>query len=192
MSLFSSCGAKYKVTYDGDFKGGKSSYREGANVKVYFDVIATDTDYSFYVDGESVRTNYSEDKGYIIEFTMPAHDVVVSYSSKNSMIYIPPQTDGELVFDTFAGGGPQYSVEIEDESVVNCEIKSVFTDPNHGEIDGESYEIHIIFTGLKPGETSATVKERSPIGDNQDIYYDVVVDDELNVTLTESGGSVID
>lgn len=91
MSIFSACGMgpKYKLdfgTSDQFFEGAKSSYHKGEKVKFYFDEIATDTDYTFYVDGKSFNPDYSDKKGYIFEFTMPDHDVKVEFTHRNSML----------------------------------------------------------------------------------------------------------
>lgn len=67
-------------------------YRKGDRVKVYFNLIATDTDYTFFVDGNRINASYSDRLGYIIKFTMPDHDVIVTYESKNSMVYQPEFT----------------------------------------------------------------------------------------------------
>ena len=73
------CGAKYC------YKNAKDSYKAGTNVKLYFDLIATDTDYSFYLDGEKINYDYDENKGFIISFVMPEHDVKLECNSRNSM-----------------------------------------------------------------------------------------------------------
>jgi len=88
-SLFACSSPKYKLDFAGqesDFKGAKSAYKEGEKVTLYFPFIATDTDYSFFVDGERINPGYEESKGYVIEFTMPAHNVTVGYSSVNSTL----------------------------------------------------------------------------------------------------------
>ena len=95
--VFSGCfpmigGKKYKVDYNGQkdsFEGARDYYRVGEKVSLAFGMIATDTDYSFYVDGEKVNPKYDEKKGYIIEFVMPERDVSVKWSSRNSMMYDP-------------------------------------------------------------------------------------------------------
>lgn len=74
------CGAKYC------YSNAKDSYKAGTNVKLYFELIATDTDYSFTLDGEPVKWSYDENKGFVIEFTMPEHDVKLECHSKNSML----------------------------------------------------------------------------------------------------------
>ena len=51
-------------------------------------MMATDTDYRFYLDYEPVNFTYDERKGFVIEFTMPEHDVTLDFSSVNSML--PP------------------------------------------------------------------------------------------------------
>lgn len=189
MSILSGCGgAKYNVDYNGQkdsFKGAKDSYRAGANVTLYFDLIATDTDYKFYVDGEQINPDYNERKGYIITFTMPEHDITVSYSSSNSMIYQPSDKEATISFDSFDGGGPEYTVKIDDESIVQYTQSSKYSNPNHAEMDGSGYTVNIIFVGIKPGKTTATVEARSPIADNFDAIYDITVDSDLKVTATE-------
>ena len=94
LCLFIAAGApkRYSVDYGGAkglFNKAKDSYREGEKVTMYFDLIATDTDYSFFIDGERINCEYDEDKGYIISFVMPAHDVKVEVETKNSMTYVP-------------------------------------------------------------------------------------------------------
>ena len=104
LALFG-CGAKkYKVEYDckDSYKGAKDEYRAGETVTVYFDMIATDTDYSFYLDGERINPGYDEGKGFVITFTMPEHDVKLSCESRNSMVYVPPTEPGTILVDYFS------------------------------------------------------------------------------------------
>ena len=78
----------YEVDYLGckdDFKKAKDSYKEGKKVTLYYDVIATDTDYTFYLDDEVLDVDYSDSKGYIITFIMPDHDVTLRVESRNTM-----------------------------------------------------------------------------------------------------------
>ena len=85
---------RYKVICDDWFEGAKRSYPEGATVRLWFSMIATDTDYTFYVDGQRVSASgYDDRKGYCIEFVMPAHDVTVTCDSWNSMVYVPEEPD---------------------------------------------------------------------------------------------------
>ena len=52
--LVGCAGKTYRVDYCGDkdfYKGAKNSYRAGQEVPLYYTMIATDTDYSFYLDG---------------------------------------------------------------------------------------------------------------------------------------------
>ena len=112
--LFGCGGKKYRVEYDGAFSGGKNSYRAGEMVTVYYEFIATDTDYSFFLDGERINTDYSEDKGFIISFIMPEHDVKLVCESRNSMIYVPEIAEGTLLVDYFREtvatvGGDRYT-----------------------------------------------------------------------------------
>lgn len=79
---------KYHVDYRGQksmFKGAQDEYAPGETVRLVFYLWATDTDYSFYLDGEYLRGRWDEDLGFVLEFTMPDHDVTVSYEMRNSM-----------------------------------------------------------------------------------------------------------
>ena len=91
-----SCKAeKYHVICSiGVFENVKNSYKAGQQVKIYFTYVATDTDHSFYLDGERISpSDYSDSKGYTISFVMPSHDVELTYDSKNSMEYTPIAED---------------------------------------------------------------------------------------------------
>ncbi|MBQ7714613.1 MAG: hypothetical protein IJT70_01955 [Clostridia bacterium] len=99
------CGAKkYRVDYDGEiqfYKGAKDEYAAGEEVKLRYDLIATDTDYSFYLDGERINTDYDDKYGFIIKFTMPEHDVKLECRSYNSMVYTPPIEEGTVLIDYY-------------------------------------------------------------------------------------------
>ena len=88
-----------------------------------------------------------------------------------------------LRFSSFSGGGYDYSVKVEDPSVVSCEARYEF-EAHAEEIDGASYDFIVEFTGLKPGATTAAVYGRSPIMEPENSVYTVSVDEALNVTLT--------
>lgn len=89
MSLFG-CGKKsYNVDYCGQknmFSGAEDSYMEGDTVELSYELIATDTDYTFFVDGQAVNAKWNVKKGYIIKFTMPDHDIEVYCTQRNSMM----------------------------------------------------------------------------------------------------------
>jgi len=81
----------YRIDYDGcrdRFKDARSMYKAGQNVTVYYKekYIATDTDYSFYLDGERLNGTFVKGKGIKLSFTMPDHDVKLCCSAKNSMV----------------------------------------------------------------------------------------------------------
>ena len=93
MLSFSACGTqKYKVHFDGyGFESRKTEYAEGEKVTVYYDLIATDTDYHFYIDDDvEMSQNYDDKHGYVFTFKMPDHDVTLHEESRNSMVYVPP------------------------------------------------------------------------------------------------------
>ena len=81
----------YRVDYgmQKDFyQNAQDAYPAGALVVLYYDVIATDTDYTFLLDGESIRYSYDNAHGFVIQFTMPAHDVTLACETRNSMTYM--------------------------------------------------------------------------------------------------------
>ena len=93
MLAISACGKqKYKLLFDGyGFESKKTEYASGEKVTVYYDFIATDTDYTFYIDDDvAMKQSYDNDHGYVFTFTMPDHDVTLHEESRNSMIYVPP------------------------------------------------------------------------------------------------------
>lgn len=87
-------GKKYKVDYCGkkmNYKNAKDKYRAGEKVTLYFSMIATDTNYSFWLDGTELQRDYDSQKGFILSFIMPEHDVVLHCSIKNTMLWEPPR-----------------------------------------------------------------------------------------------------
>lgn len=92
LSLFGCGKPKYKLQFDGfGFQSEKTEYAEGETVTVRYDLIATDTDYRFWLDDDTVEMDrdYDDAHGYIFRFSMPAHDLTLHVSSHNSMAYIP-------------------------------------------------------------------------------------------------------
>jgi len=88
----------YRVDYGGQkdlYKGAKDSYKAGREVTLYYMLIATDTDYFFYLDGEPIDFDYDDKKGFIIRFIMPDHNVKLECRAKESMTYVPPCWDVE-------------------------------------------------------------------------------------------------
>lgn len=96
---------------------------------------------------------------------------------------IETQAPATLTFSSFSGGGYEYTVEVDDPSVVSCESRYAF-EANAEEIDGASYDFIISLTGVKPGRTMVRVYGVSPIMENEVSLYTADVDDGLRVTLT--------
>ena len=88
-----------------------------------------------------------------------------------------------LRFSSFAGGGYEYTVEVDDPSVVRCSAAYEYEE-HAEEIDGASFDFVVTLTGTKPGSTTVSVYGWSPILENEDSVYTVTVDDELRVVLT--------
>lgn len=93
MSIFSK---KYKVDYCGqkfEYKNAKDEYRAGERVTLYYWMIATDTDYSFSLDGAQLSRDYDTKKGFILSFIMPDHDVKLRCYSRNTMLRELPEVE---------------------------------------------------------------------------------------------------
>lgn len=79
-------GKKFMVEYSGgmeQYKGAKRCYSAGARVVLRYSLIATDTVYDFYLDGENLNYDYDEKNGFILSFTMPPHNVKLELRQKN-------------------------------------------------------------------------------------------------------------
>ena len=78
----------------------------------------------------------------------------------------------------------------QDNEIVSYERKVRYRNADHAKMTGSGYTVTFSFTGIKPGETKMLIEERSPIADNLDRKYNVVVDEELHVSIEEL--SVVD
>ena len=90
-----------------------------------------------------------------------------------------------LSFESFDGGGPEFNVVIADEGIVSYDSRSKYRHPDHEKMNGSGYDVTITFTGIKPGETNVIIEERSPIADNLDHRYRLIVDEDLKVKIEE-------
>lgn len=107
MFSFFGCGkAAHTVDYRGqkdDYRGARDTYKTGEKVKLTYYLIATDTDYSFYLDGKQINPDYKEGKGFILQFTMPDHDVQLECRAVNSMVKTidDESLTGDLLVDLY-------------------------------------------------------------------------------------------
>lgn len=112
----------YKIDFGGAFPDEKDEYAAGETVRIKIP-LATDTDYSFAVDGESVMPELSSKGTHLIyKFVMPDHDVKVEFSSRNSMVYVPQapeDTEGTLLFDYYKAPTAIVGEAFYDEITVN-------------------------------------------------------------------------
>lgn len=95
-----------------------------------------------------------------------------------------PGKTASLSFHSFDGGGPEYDVTIDDESVLACKRSVRYENWNHAFLKGAGYTVTFTFTGLKPGSTRASVSGWSPAAGGERRIYDATVDERLNVSLT--------
>ncbi len=89
----------------------------------------------------------------------------------------------ELIYSSFAGGGPEYSAEVADGDILSCAVRYDYGGQENRVLSGAHYEAIFTFTALRAGETAVTVRWRSPILDPGEAYYTAVVDEHLNITL---------
>lgn len=184
FGLFGCGKQQYRLLFDGgDFTSKKTRYAAGETVTVYYDVIATDTDYTFYSDDVELSRSYDEQHGYVFTFVMPEHDVTLHVSWRNSMEYEPEGTT--LSFPSFDGGGATFEAILGDAGVVSCEKRTDYQNADHENVTGAGYRVIFTFTGLREGETDLLIEERSPIAGNYSRKYKITVDAALNVTLEE-------
>jgi hypothetical protein len=118
---------RYKVDYDGQmscYTNARETYREGDRVVLYYNFIATDTNYTFTLDGAELERDYDEEKGFVLSFIMPGHDVKLVCNIRNTMLYNPetepapePESEPEvgevMLFDCYDAvvatvGGDRY------------------------------------------------------------------------------------
>ena len=108
LTIATGSGGEPQATYRIDYAGMKVWYcamtqsgkqiappeqaRAGEEVVIYYPMIATDTDYTFLVDGCYFRPDYRRDKGFILRdkgfilrFVMPDHDITIECKERNSM-----------------------------------------------------------------------------------------------------------
>ena len=84
---------RYSIDYCGkkdSFGGAEDSYRPGQKVTLTYSEIATDTDYSFVLDGDPVNTKYDEAQGFILTFNMPDHDAKLEVITSSGMTALDP------------------------------------------------------------------------------------------------------
>ena len=93
----------------------------------------------------------------------------------------------DLSFRSFSGGGPEYSVQIEDPEVLIC-TKSIEYESETSEIPGAPYTVTLTFTGLKAGESQVVILENSPLTGSHQFPFLALVDQWGNVSLTVQMG----
>ena len=88
----------------------------------------------------------------------------------------------KLSFHSFDGGGPEYTAVVADPEIVSVSSSKRYNSIFHSFLTGSGFDVTFTFKGLKPGETTVTIEERSPLTGNTDIVYSVKVD-KAGVTL---------
>ena len=114
------------------FNSEKQEYEEGEPVKVTYFPMATDTSYSFHADADDVEIHRDGDVA-TITFTMPAHDVEVTCSSRSTMGVVGQNNNLFMGMEPFAPllAVPQAPVSASEETAIgtewicpNCQTKN--------------------------------------------------------------------
>ena len=92
----------------------------------------------------------------------------------------------QLSFESFDGGGYDYSISLKDDQLVSYIKKHIYRDPYHDMQTGSAYNVVFTFTGLRPGETDMTVTAVSPIIPEETYSYRVKVNEDLTVEILQS------
>ena len=98
-------GNYYRLDYCGQkdlYTKARDSYLGGSTVRLCFPFVATDTDYTLYLNGEPISYTYSDSKGFVIEFPMPLQDSTLEMQSRNSMVIVPPPQETMIFIDFYS------------------------------------------------------------------------------------------
>jgi rhodanese-related sulfurtransferase len=122
--------------------------------------------------------------GGIIDWT---GDIVKEEETQETTVGESEMSDKTVTFrfESFDGGGPYFNVIIDDESIVSySEVREYYSE-DHDMMTGSGFDEVFTFTGIKPGETDMLIEERSPIADNLDRKFKVIINDDLSVSIEE-------
>ena len=190
---------------------GREVLAETANMKLYDTSDDSDDDYRYtYIfepdedidycirfdtdDEPSMYSTYGNDFTEGVQYFANGTEIVPDIpTSMKSTDDAYPEKEGPqdeengmtvtLTYESFDGGGPEYTVSVGDETLVSYSRDTRYKNSNSGDAEGSGYYVIFEFTGLVPGETEVTIQARSPIADNFDEIYSVSVDSELKITM---------
>ena len=165
LSLCGCGGQKYKLNYDGyGFESKKTEYAAGEKVTVRYDMIGTDTDYSFFID-DDVEMKQDYDGGYVLKFTMPAHDVTLRVESHNSMEYIPETElpEPETLPEEDSGEADRaIAAELDETKMVFDYFRGTVATA-----DGDGHDEMVLY-GRTEGEGLILANYRKPVGEDEE------------------------
>lgn len=165
--LFAGCGKpKYNVDYNGKkalYLNAEDSYEEGEQVNIVYKFIATDTDYTFTLDGEKLNVLYDDNGGFVISFVMPGHDVKLDCTQKNSMLAddVPEIEPDVMLVDYYSetsageGAGGYYEIVFSTYTTEESKI-TVYTKEN---ADSQEYNSVYIVPAEAKDEIFAAIEE---------------------------------
>ncbi len=95
----------------------------------------------------------------------------------------------ELTFESFYGGGPEFSAVLSAPEIVRVEEYTDNGEASEPVPPGSSCTVHMVFHGRIPGQTELRIEEYGPLTPVEDVpqtVYVLNVDDDYNVTLLET------
>ncbi|MBQ6595574.1 MAG: hypothetical protein IJH78_07965 [Clostridia bacterium] len=128
-------------------------------------------------DGRSYSVSDSEEMpGGTWSFLNTVETYMRSFAAKRS-------EDFTLSFSSFEGGGPEYSIEVEEPIHVDWTVAKSYGEKEEPLPPGSSYNVLYTFRGRAAGTTKVTVHASSPIAGDEDMVFTLSVDPDCNVTL---------
>ncbi len=96
---------------------------------------------------------------------------------------VAAERSATLSFHSFDGGGPDYKIAVGSDIVTYTREKH-YAKRDHARLKGAGFNIVYDIRGLKPGETTLTVRQVPPMDGKGERTYRVNVDGKLRVTIT--------
>ena len=98
---------------------------------------------------------------------------------------IDPKSKAVVSYSSFDGGGHEFTTTIDDESIATYTSVRDYGSEDPSEIEGASYYYVVTVRAVAPGETGMSIIGDSPIMEPEEHYFQITVDEDLKITLTE-------
>ncbi len=134
---------------------------------------------SIIYEGKRLRS-YSTDTGEIKEnkiFNDIRNYFKYAMEKENSTV--------KLVYDSFDGGGPEYSFEIKNPGIFTWYSRRHYMNENHEEMCGSGYNVIFTLYPLRTGKAQAIITGRSPICPTETWVIEVTVDEGMKISYED-------